>query len=93
MARTLNLEIEEFTKQDAEEFAKNKLFNDKHDVILVSSSRKAIPKITKVLVYQIIVEFDEFDKYYIWKNGEFFCQGNQSDYIGKEIEEHEKNKK
>ena len=93
LAKTLNLEIEEFEKQDAEEFAKNILVNDKHDVILVSSSRKAIPKITKILGHQIIVQFDEFDKYYIWKNGKFFCEGNQSDYIGKEINEHEKNKK
>ena len=91
LAKTLNLEIEEFKKQDAEEFAKNILVKDKHDIILVSSSRKAIPKITKVLGYQIIVQFDEFDKYYIWKNGKFFCEGNQSDYIGKEIEKHEKN--
>ena len=74
LAKTLNLEIEEFEKQDAEEFAKNILVNDKHDVILVSSSRKAIPKITKILGHQIIVQFDEFDKYYIWKNGKFFCK-------------------
>ena len=93
LAKKLNLEIEEFEKPHAEEFAKNILVNDKHDVILVSSSRIAIPKITKILGHQIIVQFNEFDKYYIWKNGKFFCEGNQSDYIGKKIEELEKEKK
>ena len=62
LAKILNLEIEEFRKVDAEDFAENILLNDKHEVILISSSRKAIPKITKVLGYQIIVNFNEFNK-------------------------------
>ena len=92
LSKILNLEIEEFKKRDAENFAKNILIHDKHDVILISSSRKAIPKITKVLGHQIEVLFHEFDKYYIFKNGKFFCEGNQSDYIGKYIDEMEKQK-
>ena len=90
LAKILNLEIEEFKKIEAEDFAKNKLIYDKSDIILISSSRKAIPKISKVLGHEVFVDFDEFDKYFIWKNGEFFCEGNQSDFIGKYIEEKEK---
>ena len=87
LAKILNLEIEEFDKLKAEEFAKNKLINSKHNVILVCSSRGKIPIITKVLGHEIIVESNEFDKYYIWKNGKYFKEGKQSDYIGKLIQE------
>ena len=91
LAKTLNLEIEEFEKTQAEYFANITLRNDEHDIILVCSTHGVIPVITKVLGHEVSVREEEFDKYFIWKNGEFNYEGNQSDFIGKCIEEHENN--
>ena len=79
------MEIEEFDKRKPDEFEKNTLLKDKHDVILISTSTKRIPIISEIFGHQIFV--NGYDKYYIWKNGKFLCEGNQSDYIGKYIEE------
>ena len=91
LSKILNLEIEEFEKErdeQIENFVNNKLLKDEHDKILVCSSHGVIPKITKLLGHEIIVNEEDFDKYFIWKNGEYESEGNQSDYIEKCIEEH-----
>ena len=91
LAKKLNLEIEEFEKEADEQiidFVEKKLVIDEHDIILVSSSHSIIPKITKLLGHEIIVNEDEYDKYFIWKNGVYEREGNQSDYIGKCIDDH-----
>ena len=88
LAKKLNLQIEEFEKSQAEYFANTTLYEDEHDVILVSSTHGIIPKITKILGHEIILEEEEFDRYFIWKNGEFYSEGNQSEFIGKCIEEY-----
>ena len=69
LSKALNLEIEEFDKRKPDEFAKNKLLKDNHDVILISTSTKRIPIITEILGHKIFV--NGYDKYYIWKNGKF----------------------
>ena len=91
LAKKLNLTIEVFDKstdQQITDFVQNKLIVDQHDIILVSSSQSVIPKITKLLGHEIIVPEEEFDKYFIWKNGKYETEGNQSDYIGNCIKEH-----
>ena len=88
LSKALKLEIEEFEKSQAEYFANTTLINDDHDVILVSSTHGIIPIISKTLGHEVKVSEEEFDKYFIWKNGKFSYEGNQSDFIGKCIEEH-----
>ena len=91
LSKILNLEIEEFEKErdeQIENFVNNKLLKDEHDIILICSSHGVIPKITKLLGHEIIVNEEDFDKYFIWKNGVYESEGNQSDYIEKCIEEH-----
>ena len=88
LANKLHLKIEEFEKSQAEYFANTTLYRDELDVILVSSTHGIIPKITKILGHEIILKEEEFDRYFIWKNGEFYSEGNQSQFIGKCIEEY-----
>ena len=88
LSKALKLEIEEFEKSQAEYFANTTLRNDDHDIILVSSTHGIIPKITEILGHEVIISEEEFDKFFIWKNGEFSYEGKQSDFIGKCIEDH-----
>ena len=56
-----------------------------YDVIVVSSSHKVIPIISSLLGHKVTVKGEEgYDKLFIWKNGEFYKQYNQGEFIGKE---------
>ena len=87
LAKALGLEIEEFDKSSnkkIKEFVEGTLANDKHDVILICSSHKKIPLLSKLIGKEVDVSHKEgFDKYFIYKNGKIIKQGKQSDYIGK----------
>ena len=91
LAKKLGLEIEEFEKKSQEkieDFVNNKLLKNENDIILVSSSHKAIPVISSLLGHKVKVGGEDgYDKLFIWKNGEFYKEYKQSEFIGKDIEE------
>ena len=91
LAKKLGLEIEEFerdTHEKLEDFVNNKLLKSENDVILVSSSHKVIPVISSLLGHKVKVGGEAgYDKLFIWKNGEFYKEYKQSEFIGKNIEE------
>ena len=95
LSKVLNLEIEEFKRSNVDEvrdFVVNKLSKDEHNVILISSSHKVIPYLSTLLCHPVDVSRGN-DKFFIWKNGKFLMEGNQSDYIGKDIDDWLKNHK
>ena len=91
LAKKLGLQIEEFerdTKNKIEDFVYNKLLKSEHNIILISSSHKVIPIISKLLGHEVSVKGKAgFDKLFIWKNGEFYKEYKQTEFIGKNIEE------
>jgi hypothetical protein len=91
LAKKLGIEIEEFerdSQEKLEDFVHNKLLKSEYDVIVVSSSHKVIPIISSLLGHKVTVKGEEgYDKLFIWKNGEFYKQYNQGEFIGKDIKE------
>lgn len=91
LAKKLGLEIEEFereTKKNIEDFVNQKLFKSEFNIILISSSHKTIPVISSFLGHKVDVGGKEgYDKLFIWKNGEFYKEINQSEFIGNDIKE------
>ena len=95
LSKKLKLEIEEFQRDNPEQikdFVFNKLLKDEHNVILISSSHKVIPVLSEFLGHKVKASKNN-DKFFIWKNGEFFMKGKQSKYIGQDIDEWLKNHK